>query len=168
VPVVYPGVDDALIVTMNRIILKLENGERPAVEFLRAAQEQIQLQEWLRERKLGDPQEDRSSELEPDSVPDKVHRLWASCLSELQLQMTRATFDTWLRGSRVMEAGDGNLTIAVRSSYAVDWLQNRLLPIIQPTVATHTGDDIEIMFVAKTQLIRVVNEEDQTALPARP
>ena len=62
--------------------------------------------------------------------------------------MTRATFDTWLRGSKVVEAGDDSLTIAVRHAYAVDWLQYRLLPAIQPTVARHAGGDIRITFVA--------------------
>ena len=62
--------------------------------------------------------------------------------------MTRAAFDTWLRGSRVIEVGDGCLTIAVRHAYAVDWLQNRLLPVIQRTVARHAGDDVKIAFVA--------------------
>ena len=64
--------------------------------------------------------------------------------------MTRATFDTWLRGSQVVEAGGDCLTIAVRYAYAVDWLQNRLLPVIQRTVARHAGCDIKITFVAAT------------------
>jgi DNA-binding transcriptional ArsR family regulator len=153
---------------VGNIILKLENGEHPPAEFLRAAQEQIQLQEWMREQEPEDPQQDRPSELQPDSVPNEMHRLWARCLRDLQLQMTRATFDTWLRGSRVEEAGDGHLTIAVRSVYAVEWLQNRLLPVIQRTVTRHAGDVIKITFVAKTQSIRVANEENQAALPARP
>lgn len=68
-------------------------------------------------------------------MPAEARRIWVDSLSELQLQMTRATFDTWLRGSHVIETGDGCLTIAVRHSYAVDWLQHRLLPVIQRTVA---------------------------------
>jgi len=47
----------------------------------------------------------------------------------------------------VVEAGDGRLTIAVRHAYAIDWLQHRLLPSIQPTVARHAGD-VKIIFVA--------------------
>jgi chromosomal replication initiation ATPase DnaA len=79
-------------------------------------------------------------------VPAEAHQLRAQCLGELQLQMTRATFDAWLRGSRVVETGDGCLTVAVRPAYAVDWLQSR----IQRTVARHAAGDIEITFVAGT------------------
>ncbi len=61
-------------------------------------------------------------ELEPPPVPAEAHRLWAASLKDLQLQMTRATLDTWLRGSRVVEATGSCLTIAVRYAFAVDWL----------------------------------------------
>jgi chromosomal replication initiation ATPase DnaA len=62
--------------------------------------------------------------------------------------MTRATFDTWLRGSEVVEADDGCLTIAVQHVHAVDWLQNRLLPVIERTVARHADGESKITFVA--------------------
>jgi chromosomal replication initiation ATPase DnaA len=61
--------------------------------------------------------------------------------------MTKATFDTWLRGSRVVEAGDGCLTIAVRHAYAVDWLQDRLFSVIQRTVARYASSEVAITFV---------------------
>jgi DnaA N-terminal domain/IclR helix-turn-helix domain len=138
---------------VGNIILKLESGEQPPGEFLRAAEEQIRLHEWMREQEeheAQNPEEDDSYEPDPKSVPLEALRIWADSLSELQLQMTRATFDTWLRGSQVVEADDGCLTIAVRHASAVDWLQNRLLPVIQRTVAKHAGGDVQIKFVAST------------------
>jgi hypothetical protein len=138
---------------IGNIILKLESGERPPEEFVRAAEEQIRLRKWEQqqeEQQAEDPEEDEPPEPEPEPVPAEALRLWASCLGELQLQMTRATFDTWLRGSRVVGAGDGFLTIAVRHAYAVDWLQNRLMPVIQRTVARHVGGDVKITFVTAT------------------
>jgi hypothetical protein len=136
---------------LGNIILKLESKERPPGEFLRAAEEQLRLREWMREQEEHEDEnldEDDPPELEAESVPAEIHQLWARCLGELQLQITRATFDTWLRGSRVVESGDGCLTIAVRHAYAVDWLQNRLLPVIQRTVARHASGEVEITFVA--------------------
>ena len=138
---------------IGNVILKLEGGEPPPDEFLRAAQEQIRLREWEQqqeEQQAEDPEEDEPPEQEPEPVPAEALRLWAYCLNELQLQMTRATFDTWLRGSQVVEAGEGHLTIAVRHAYAVDWLQNRLMPVIQRTVARHAGGKITITFVTGT------------------
>jgi len=81
-------------------------------------------------------------------MPAEVCQLWARTLDDLQLQMTSATFDAWLRGSRVVKVSDGRLTIAVRHAFAVDWLQHRLMSTIRRTVARHAGAEIEIVFVA--------------------
>jgi hypothetical protein len=135
---------------VGNIILKLESRERPPREFLRAAEEQLRLQEWMQEQETDEgryPEDDDEPETEPEIVPAEAHQLWSQCLGELQLQMTKATFDTWLRGSRVVEAGDGCLTIAVRHAYAVDWLQDRLFSVIQRTVARHAGSEVKISFV---------------------
>ena len=137
---------------IGNIILKLETGEQPPEEFVRAAEEQARPREWeqRQQQHAEDPDEGEPAEPEPDPVTAEAARLWATSLGELQLQMTRATFDTWLRGSQVVEASEGCLTIAVRHAYAVDWLQNRLMPVIQRTVARHADDNIKITFVAAT------------------
>ncbi len=62
--------------------------------------------------------------------------------------MTRATFDTWLRGSEVVGFENGTLTVYVRHGYAVDWLQNRLMSIIKRTLQRHAGSEVNVMFTA--------------------
>ena len=136
---------------VGNIILKLESGEPPPREFLRAVEEQIRLRRWTQEQEQAEEGEDleEQEQLEPedDDVSAEARRIWTRSLEELQLQMTRATFDTWLRGSEVVEAGDGYLTVAVRHAHAVDWLQNRLLSVIERTVARHADGEIKISFV---------------------
>lgn len=137
---------------VGNIIMKLESGEQPPDEFLRQAEDEVRLREWTQEQEDHEgesPEEGDSPEPEPEPVPVEAVRLWATSLGELQLQMTRATFDTWLRGSRVVEATEGCLIVAVRHAYAVDWLQNRLMPVIQRTVARHARGDVKITFVAR-------------------
>ena len=56
--------------------------------------------------------------------PDQV---WRAALGELQLQMTRASYDTWLRSASLIAYEDGTYIIGVRSDYAKDWLEERLL-----------------------------------------
>jgi hypothetical protein len=38
----------------------------------------------------------------------------------------------------------------VQHAHAVDWLQNRLLPVIERTVARHADGEMNIIFVAGT------------------
>jgi len=78
------------------------------------------------------------------SNPDLV---WAATLGELQLQMTQATFDTWLRDSRFLKCEDGAYIVAVRTGYAKDWLEARLMDTIRRTLARQTGAPTEIRFV---------------------
>jgi chromosomal replication initiator protein len=107
------------------------------------------------------------------SLPD-AQKLWQVVLGELQLQMTRATFDTWLRGSRVISCEGENLTVFVRHTYAVDWLQHRLLPTIKRTLRRHIGSDLRVSFTARCaeaeehlQLVpETVPEEEVQAEPS--
>ena len=78
-----------------------------------------------------------------------AQKLWQAALGELQLQMTRATFDTWLRGSRVVSYEGEKLTLYVRHAYAVDWLQNRLLATIKRVLHRLAGHDVEVAFTTK-------------------
>jgi chromosomal replication initiator protein len=76
--------------------------------------------------------------------PDLV---WSAALGELQLQMTQATFDTWLRDSRLLKYEDGIFVIGVKNGYAKDWLEHRLLTTITRTLARLTGRSVEAKFI---------------------
>ena len=61
--------------------------------------------------------------------------------------MTQATFDTWLRDSRLLREEDGTYVIGVKNGYAKDWLENRLLPTIKRTMARIAGRTVAVEFV---------------------
>lgn len=90
-----------------------------------------------------------------------AEKQWQATLGELQLQMTRATFDTWLRGSRILSCDGNTYIVYVRHAYAVDWLQNRLLPVVQRTLRRHTRPDVEVEFTSRTP----TPEEDLVLVP---
>jgi chromosomal replication initiator protein len=91
--------------------------------------------------------EDKSSQRSAHSL-EAAQRLWQATLGELQLQMTRATYDTWLRGSRVIASEGNTFRVYVRHAYAVDWLQNRLLRVIERTLCRHAGPKVRVEFTA--------------------
>jgi chromosomal replication initiator protein len=73
--------------------------------------------------------------------------VWSAALGELQLQMTQATFETWLRESRLHRYEDGTFVIAVKSGYAKDWLENRLLTTVKRTLARLADRTVDVRFV---------------------
>lgn len=72
---------------------------------------------------------------------------WKTALADLEGQMTRATFETWLAGTVALAGDEHTLTIAVKNNYAVEWLSNRLYPVIERTVRRITGNGTGVQFV---------------------
>jgi chromosomal replication initiator protein len=72
---------------------------------------------------------------------------WQATLGELELQMTRATFNTWLKDARLLACDKNEFVIGVRNDYAKDWLENRLHETIIRTLAAITGQENSIRFV---------------------
>jgi len=79
-------------------------------------------------------------------------QIWQAALGELQLQMTKPTFDTWLKNTRAISYEDGTLFIGVHNAYAKDWLENRLLSIIKRTLAGIVGRTVEAKFVLNPKI----------------
>lgn len=79
---------------------------------------------------------------------------WKDALSELQLQMTRATFNTWLKDTIGVEVG-GRLVLIVRNEYAQDWVANRLIKGVKCTYRAcgGTAPDIEVVTVADWRIM---------------
>ena len=74
-------------------------------------------------------------------------QVWQSALGQLQLQMTRATYDTWLKETHIISHQQDRLVIGTKSSFAKDWLENRLSNTISRTVANILGHQVDIKFV---------------------
>ena len=77
----------------------------------------------------------------------QAEQVWQAALGQLQLEMPRATFDTWLRGAAVLTHEDGEYVIGVADAYRKDWLENRLLSTIKRTVGALAGRSVEVRFV---------------------
>ncbi len=83
---------------------------------------------------------------EPERPEDQI---WRAVLDELQLETTRATFNTWLRDTRLVACEDGVFVIGVRNGYAKDWLENRLASTIRRILSRHAGREVEVRFVVE-------------------
>lgn len=96
-------------------------------------------------------------------------KLWQAALGELELKMARATFDNWLRDTHCMGIENQNtLIVGVKNGYAVEWLENRLHPLIQRTLHRMTEQDLDVRFVVweskrRTGPLTPLFEEQQAA-----
>lgn len=99
-------------------------------------------------------------------------RLWRVVLGELRLQMTGATFNTWLLDSVALSETGNDLVVGVRNAYAKDWLENRLIDTINRVVWAYGGSsEVKVRFEVKVEnwgrvgqvLVLGPEDEDQDA-----
>lgn len=72
---------------------------------------------------------------------------WQATLGQLQLQLNRATFETWLKGAELLSCDDGQFVIRVRHAYAKDWLEKHLQWQIVETLGNLCERDVSVNFV---------------------
>ncbi len=72
---------------------------------------------------------------------------WQSVLDQLQMEMPRASFDTWVRDTRPLSFERGVLTIGVRNAYARDWLESRLTSTISRLLIGIMDTEVNVNFV---------------------
>ena len=53
-------------------------------------------------------------------------QIWQTALGQLQMEIPKSTFDTWVRGTSLLTHEDGSYVVGVNNAYAKDWLENRL------------------------------------------
>ncbi len=75
--------------------------------------------------------------------------LWKAVLGELELQLSRPVFDTWLRPTRAIgvEEEGSRLIVGAHNGYAVEWLSGRLYRRIEETVTRIAGRRMKVRFV---------------------
>jgi hypothetical protein len=92
-------------------------------------------------------------------------QIWQAALRELQLQMTKATFDTWVRNTRAISHQDRTFVIGVLNALTRDWLENRLLTTVERTLVGIIGHPVEVEFAV---LEESTPAESQGQRPAAP
>lgn len=83
------------------------------------------------------------SDVDPDAAA-----AWGTLMQELALQLQPATFDTWLRGARLLsyDAGGGEFVVGLPNAYARDWLENRLMGRIRRTLGGLLRRQVGVVF----------------------
>lgn len=76
-----------------------------------------------------------------------AEQAWQSVLGQLQMEMPRASFDTWVRDTRPVSFQNGMLTIGVRNAYARDWLENRLAGTVNRLLGGILNGSVAVSFV---------------------
>jgi hypothetical protein len=81
----------------------------------------------------------------PKPSPGEIH--WITAYGDLQLQLPRETFNTWLRNAKLLSCEDGVFTIGVDNQYAVEWLKHRLHKVVSDTLRRIVEKEVSVNYV---------------------
>ncbi len=76
-----------------------------------------------------------------------AEQAWQSVLGQLQMEMPRASFDTWVRDTKPVSYQDGTLTVGVSNAYARDWLENRLASTVNRLLIGILNSSVDVSFI---------------------
>ena len=76
-----------------------------------------------------------------------AEQAWQSVIGQLQMEMPRASFDTWVRDTRVASYESGVMTVGVRNAYARDWLESRLMDTVSGLLTGMMDRNVNVRFV---------------------
>ena len=72
---------------------------------------------------------------------------WQSVLGQLQMEMPKASYNTWVRDTHPLLYENGALTIGVPNAYARDWLESRLASTVDRLLVGILNSSVSVNFV---------------------
>lgn len=96
--------------------------------------------------------------------------VWRTAQERLQREMTRAQFDTWLRGTHLRAGAEGAVVLCVRTTFAKELLESAFRERIEAAIAAVTGTRSPLQIVvAPSEGTLTAEEQAERAAPrARP
>ena len=76
-------------------------------------------------------------------------QVWRAALGELQVSLSPANFETWLRDTQLVDVDDQRFRIAVPNGFAKDWLETRYRSLISQTLARIVGYSVQVEFAVQ-------------------
>jgi chromosomal replication initiator protein len=96
--------------------------------------------------------------------PDQA---WQAAMGQMQMEMNKATYDTWVRDARFLSYDNGTFIIGVTNGYARDWLEDRLTGLSRKILTGIWGQPVEVRFdVGKPEDSESEAEEEPLASAA--
>ncbi|NLI08434.1 MAG: hypothetical protein GX457_15285, partial [Thermotogaceae bacterium] len=82
--------------------------------------------------------------------PEKA---WQAAIANLEMDMSRATFETWVKPTHLVDFSDDTFVIGCMNSYGREWLENRLTTTLQRFLMGVMNKEVKVRFVVCDQEI---------------
>ena len=76
----------------------------------------------------------------------KPRQVWEAVLGDLQLQVSRPSYKTWLKDTVGLSHGDGEFVVLTPSTFVAEMLEQRMYSVISKALAKVVDDSVEVRF----------------------
>ncbi len=76
-----------------------------------------------------------------------AQQAWQNLISQLQMDMSKASFDTWVRSAELVKYEDHTFTVGVHNAYARDWLDSRLSSTVTRHLTGIMNEPVSVQFI---------------------
>jgi len=82
---------------------------------------------------------------------------WQEVKARLEMQLPQATYNNWVKQTELVQIEGNQWLIQCESTFAQDWLENRLNGTLMRTVASVAGQAVELKFVVNDKELGKLN-----------
>ncbi len=100
------------------------------------------------------------SKISEGLTTDNARQIWSAALGQLQLEIPRPNYETWLKPTSAVGLSDDILTISTPSPFAAEMLEKRLSGTILRTVSRVAGRKLEVHFKVQGSNHEVLSDSD--------
>ena len=81
-----------------------------------------------------------------NTAHQRPDRLWDAALGELQLQVARPAFETWLKDTQGLAYADGVFSVGAPNAFISEMLEQRMYPLIERALERVCGEAVSVQF----------------------
>lgn len=76
-----------------------------------------------------------------------AREIWETALGQLQIQVTRVNYDTWLKDTTGVTFEDDLFVVGAATAFACEWLEKRMQTMIRNALGNVLGHTVHVRFV---------------------
>jgi len=80
-------------------------------------------------------------------VDSHTSDLWQQILSIINTKLSKPSFDTWFKATKIVSLNDRSIVISAPTTFAVEWLESRYTKLVATTVYEFLGKQVDVSFV---------------------
>ena len=98
----------------------------------------------------------------------EAYQAWQATLGQLQMNMSKATFDTWVRDAKFLSHNEEIFTLSVQNAYVRDWLESRLTGTVTKLLSSIMNAPQKVVFCLQNSTESLPTSETVQSIPTPP